>query len=350
MKDKIITIEDIMALKPCYDPVECGHLPAGWSGTLHDLLNNTEAAPEDIQWVVLRLVDDKTNRLFAVKCARRALSRIDNPDPRSIAACDVAERYAYDQATVEQLREAYDAAYAVAYAAAANAGYAANYTADADYDAAYAAYDAAYAAYTAAANAAYAANAADYAANAAYDAAGYAAAYTAAANAAYAANYTADADYDAAYAAVGQRERTSQLQLYRDLIEPMGQEVSDTSGGTKHDADKPRMELLCPTALTRTARVLTDGANKYDDHNWRKGFNWSRLYGAALRHLTAHMGGQDNDPESGRSHLDHLACCVMFLQTHEEEGLGNDDRYKQRDLDNETDGQLREDDYPGKCD
>ena len=125
MKDKIITIEDIMALKPCYNPVEKGHLPANWSGTIHDLLNNPHAPSVDMQWAVLRLVDDKTNRLFAVKCARRALSGIDNPDPRSIAACDVAERHAYGQATVEQLREACGAAYDAADYARVAAAYSA---------------------------------------------------------------------------------------------------------------------------------------------------------------------------------------------------------------------------------
>jgi hypothetical protein len=75
-------------------------------------------------------------RLFAVDCARRALARIPHPDPRSVAACDVAERYACGQATAEELR--------LAASAAADAAYTAVYTAAA------AAYTAAAAAYTAA--------------------------------------------------------------------------------------------------------------------------------------------------------------------------------------------------------
>ena len=62
-------------------------------------------------------------------------------------------------------------------------------------------------------------------------------------------------------------------------------------------------------------------------HNWRKGFDWSRLYGAALRHLTAHMNGVNLDEESGLSHLSHAACCLMFLVEHEVRGLGSDDRH-----------------------
>lgn len=102
----------------------------------------------------------------------------------------------------------------------------------------------------------------------------------------------------------------------------------------KYDNNKPRMELLSSVALTEIARVLNYGASKYSKdgvdgaHNWRKGFAWSRLYGAALRHLLAHMDGQDKDEESNLSHLAHAACCLMFLLEHEAKGLGIDDRYK----------------------
>lgn len=98
--------------------------------------------------------------------------------------------------------------------------------------------------------------------------------------------------------------------------------------GIKKDSGKVRMELLSPIALKRTARVLTFGASKYADHNWREGFKWSRLYGALFRHIFDHLMGIDKDDETGLSHLDHAACCIMFLQEHEELGLGEDDRYK----------------------
>lgn len=98
----------------------------------------------------------------------------------------------------------------------------------------------------------------------------------------------------------------------------------------KFDREKPRMELLSTAAMRRTAMVMTFGAKKYDADNWREGFAWRRLYGAALRHIFSHMDGEDKDPESGLSHLDHAACCIMFLQEHEEFNLGQDDRYKRR--------------------
>jgi hypothetical protein len=81
-------------------------------------------------------------------------------------------------------------------------------------------------------------------------------------------------------------------------------------------------------ALVEVARVMTFGAKKYDDHNWRSGFDWSRLYDASLRHISAHVQGHDLDPESGRSHLAHAACCILMLLEHELMGIGVDDRYK----------------------
>lgn len=106
-----------------------------------------------------------------------------------------------------------------------------------------------------------------------------------------------------------------------------GAKPGEASGGIKHDQDKPRMDLLDPYAIEVLAKVLTFGAQKYAAHNWRKGINKSRLLAAALRHLFAYLGGQDNDPETGLSHVGHAMCCCMFLL-----GLENrpelDDRFK----------------------
>lgn len=98
-------------------------------------------------------------------------------------------------------------------------------------------------------------------------------------------------------------------------------------GGTKHDQGKVRMDLLPPVALEQVAKVLTFGADKYDDHNWRKGFKYSRLIGAALRHIFSFSRGENLDPETGLPHLAHAACCILFLIDHTLLGYGVDDRY-----------------------
>jgi hypothetical protein len=96
----------------------------------------------------------------------------------------------------------------------------------------------------------------------------------------------------------------------------------------KHDADKPRMDLLPPEALVAVAQVLTLGARKYSDHNWRKATNWGRYSAAAMRHIVAWQGGEDFDPETGMSHLSHATACLMFLIALQETEVGTDDRYK----------------------
>lgn len=99
------------------------------------------------------------------------------------------------------------------------------------------------------------------------------------------------------------------------------------SAATKHDQEKPRAELLPSAPLLAIAEVLTFGAQKYAAHNWRQGFDQSRLIGAAYRHLMAYNDGEDEDPESGLPHLAHLGCCVLFMLEQHLKGTGTDDRY-----------------------
>jgi hypothetical protein len=99
-------------------------------------------------------------------------------------------------------------------------------------------------------------------------------------------------------------------------------------GGTKFDQEKPRMDLLSTEALIQISKVLGEGATKYSPQNWRKGLAWSRVLGAAMRHLTAFNGGEDKDPETGLSHLAHLGCCTMFLLEYEKMHKELDDRFK----------------------
>ena len=101
-----------------------------------------------------------------------------------------------------------------------------------------------------------------------------------------------------------------------------------TGTAVKHDQDKLPMHLLSTEALEQIAAVLQFGAQKYESHNWRKGFVWSRPLSAALRHILAFNNGEDRDPESNLSHLAHAACCIMFLLEFEKTRPELDDRYK----------------------
>lgn len=100
--------------------------------------------------------------------------------------------------------------------------------------------------------------------------------------------------------------------------------------GRKDDSEKVRVDLVDPLALESLAAVLTFGAKKYDDNNWRGGIHYSRLIGATLRHVLAFSKGEDIDPESGLSHIDHAACCLMFLSNLSKTRKDLDDRYVPR--------------------
>ena len=85
------------------------------------------------------------------------------------------------------------------------------------------------------------------------------------------------------------------------------------SEGIKYDSAKPKMNLLPPKAILEVAKVLTFGAEKYDAENWRKLDDLQNRYTAgALRHIFAHMDGEELDPETNLSHLAHALCCLLF--------------------------------------
>lgn len=104
--------------------------------------------------------------------------------------------------------------------------------------------------------------------------------------------------------------------------------IRESNIALKFDTSKIPLELLPTQALEEIAKVLDFGKKKYAAWNWAKGFKWTRLIGASLRHLYAYSRGEDKDPESGLSHLAHAGCCILFLLQHEISGLGEDDRYK----------------------
>lgn len=103
-------------------------------------------------------------------------------------------------------------------------------------------------------------------------------------------------------------------------------------GGVKYDAGKNRWDLLPFRALDEVVKVYTYGAQKYDDHNWRKGMRWGRVIAALFRHTTAWLRGEQVDAESGLHHLAHATFCLLSLLEFDLMKLGEDDRvYKYGD-------------------
>lgn len=84
--------------------------------------------------------------------------------------------------------------------------------------------------------------------------------------------------------------------------------------GKKFDDGKPRYHLMPRRAEREVVNVLTYGAVKYDEQNWRhvQPLN-ERYYSAARRHMDAFLTGETHDPESGLHHLAHASCCLLFM-------------------------------------
>jgi len=126
-----------------------------------------------------------------------------------------------------------------------------------------------------------------------------------------------------------------------DIINQWGQ-VQENSNKVDGKAQrfnhgKLRMDLVPVSAVNALARVLTYGANKYDSDNWRRGFNYSVPYACLIRHMMAWQDGEDIDPESGLSHLDHAIANIAMLIEFERECPHLDDRWTTRKRKQEED-------------
>lgn len=98
--------------------------------------------------------------------------------------------------------------------------------------------------------------------------------------------------------------------------------------GSRFNTGKPRWGLVPQSSLIPMVRVLEFGAIKYDAHNWKKGLSVTEICESLKRHLDAFMEGEDNDPESGLSHIGHMQCNTLFLSYMMEHRPDLDDRYK----------------------
>ncbi len=105
---------------------------------------------------------------------------------------------------------------------------------------------------------------------------------------------------------------------YIETVDKSGQthvcaaKIDKDRQGLKHDTGKPRMELLPMDALYEIAKVLTSGAVKYGDENYKL-VDTGRYRAAMLRHLAAIDRGESIDEGSGLSHYLHIAANAIFM-------------------------------------
>lgn len=124
---KKITRELLRDWYACYSDDRIHELVPVEGLTPAQVLDRTDVPVEDRLWVVLResVIPRRELHLLACKWAREALAVVGNPDPRSVAAIDCAERFARGKATTEELAAARDAACDAACSAACDAAWAA---------------------------------------------------------------------------------------------------------------------------------------------------------------------------------------------------------------------------------
>lgn len=98
--------------------------------------------------------------------------------------------------------------------------------------------------------------------------------------------------------------------------------VVDPDTGAEKGSKSVRMDLVPVAPLWELARHYGRGAEKYEDRNWEKGYDWSLSYAALTRHLLAFWNGEDIDEESGSKHIIavawHAFALAQFMETHPE--------------------------------
>lgn len=82
--------------------------------------------------------------------------------------------------------------------------------------------------------------------------------------------------------------------------------MKDTKGKAKWD-------LLPWDLVEQTVDVLTFGADKYAPESWRQETKSDDYFAALMRHIVAYRKGEVIDPESGKTHLAHAMCNLIFI-------------------------------------
>jgi len=101
--------------------------------------------------------------------------------------------------------------------------------------------------------------------------------------------------------------------------------VVDPKTGGQKGSKLARFSLIPRDFLWALAEHYGRGARKYEDRNWEKGYRWSLSVDALDRHLSLWLLGEDNDPETGSSHLVAVAWHAVALWWWHRRGLGTND-------------------------
>lgn len=89
--------------------------------------------------------------------------------------------------------------------------------------------------------------------------------------------------------------------------------IKEEKKGRKYDGGKLLWDLFPFDVAEGVVDILTYGANKYEPNNWQAVETY-RYISAFFRHFIAWLTGEENDQESGKHHLDHALCNLIFIR------------------------------------
>lgn len=101
---------------------------------------------------------------------------------------------------------------------------------------------------------------------------------------------------------------------------------SKSDEGLRFNEGKIRYDLMEPFATQELARVFTEGAKKYAEHNWLKGMKWSKVLASLKRHIAAFESGEDFDSETGCYHMAQAAWNALAIVSYYRHYPQGDDR------------------------
>jgi hypothetical protein len=105
--------------------------------------------------------------------------------------------------------------------------------------------------------------------------------------------------------------------------------MEDNDKGKRFNEGKIRYDLVPQFAQEHYAKVLTGGARKYGDDNWKHGMKWTKVIASMKRHIAAFERGEDFDKESGEYHMAHaMANAGILLEYYDIYPQGDNRRHK----------------------
>lgn len=117
-----------------------------------------------------------------------------------------------------------------------------------------------------------------------------------------------------------QRIKASESSVNAAVSASVAAASASAAQGVKYDSGKLQWTLLPFRAINEVLEVLAFGAKKYAADNWKiVPEARTRYVDAAFRHLTDWHLKERLDGETGKSHLAHAICCLLFLLWFEQE-------------------------------